>query len=177
VAEYLTKLMDFLDSLSWYHYLGLFVIFAFIFGKKKVIDFEAKLFAEDSNEISGELEIEKFENESLKAKLKLDSIKKIYDNKIEIIIHNQRVSAFIIAENGTRVEISYPTLPTGKSSQYRPDNARKWNRVELPLPDDLKVENNQRIEIKVDGKVFAHGILLKDWFNARNPTRYNLAIH
>ncbi len=160
--DFFTQALAFLDSLKWYHYLGLFVIFAFIFGKKKVIDFEAKLFAEGSNEISGELEIERFEKESLKAKLKLDAIKQIYDKKIEIIIHNQRVSAFTIAENGTRVEISYPNLPTGKTSQYRPDNARKWNRVEFPLPDDLKVENNHRIEIKVDGKVIAHGILLKD---------------
>ena len=162
MAEYLTKSLVFLDSLSWYHYLGLFVIFAFIFGKKKVIDFEAKLFAEGSNEISGELEIEKFEKESLKAKLKLDAIKQIYDKKIEIIIHNQPVSEFIIEENGTRVEISYPTFPTGKTSQHRPDNARKWNRVDLPLSDDLKIENNQRVELKLDGKLFAHGILLKD---------------
>lgn len=52
------------DGLRWYHILLLLLLFGFVFGKKKVLDFEAKLFPTDSNEISGELEIEQFNRQA-----------------------------------------------------------------------------------------------------------------
>ena len=162
VPEFIIQVLVFFDSLKWYHYLGLLVIFAIIFGKKKMLDFEAKLFADGSNEISGELEIEKFDKEGLTAKLRLDAISQFYGKEAEIFINNQLVSQFKLEENGTRVEILHPILPTGKTSLFIDSNTRKWNRVNLPLAEDVKVINNQRVEIKHNSKLFAHGILLKD---------------
>lgn len=158
---YFVQIMTFIDSLRWYHFLGFFILFVIIFGKKKEWDYEAKLFIDNSNEMSGEFEIEKFSKENPTGKLVLNALSQLPDKETEILINSQLASRFRLEENGTRLQIMFPILPINKSI-YRPHNARKWNRIDLPLSTEIKLANNHRVEIKVNGKLFAHGILLED---------------
>lgn len=159
--EYFIQITTFIDSLHWYHFLVLFILLIIFFGKKKEWDYEAKLFIDHSNEMSGEFEIEKFSKEDPVGKLALNSLSQLADKEIEIFINSQLVSKFRLEENGTRLQIMHPVLPTNKSS-YRPHNARKWNRIDLPLSTEIKLANNHQVEIKVSGKPILHGILLED---------------
>jgi len=160
--------LEILLNLPWYvYFIGIFAL-AIIFGRKKQWEYEAKLFAPDSDDIMGEIEFKKFENKPPSAELEGRFLRELYDKEIEVTLDGQLIQKIKMGLTGTHYEILFPVhldqfeQSDKNKSQYRPKGARRFNSVNLMFASDFAVSNKQAVEIRVDKEVIAHGIIMRD---------------
>jgi hypothetical protein len=160
--------LEVLLNLPWYvYFIGIFAL-AIIFSRKKQWEYEAKLFAPDSDEIMGEIEFEKFEKKPPSAELQGQFLRELYDKEIEVILDGLVIQRIKMGLTGTHYEILFPVHldqaeQTDKNKpHYRPKHARRFNSVTLLFATDFAVSNKQAVEIRVDKEIIAHGIIMRD---------------
>ncbi len=151
----------------WWAVVIVVIFLMAIFGKKKEFEYEAKLFQEGSEDIKGEIEIEKYKKNDPQAKLELWDKSLPLTGEFLIRINDQTLSQFNINEADPRtINILFPLIKN-KSGELqktirRHSNSVKFGNFPFLVTRDVQPKNQDSVVVSINGEEILKGLFYRD---------------